>query len=90
MGPAPILTFLADRGPYIFVRVEVQAQLCRTALPDKIEESKITTDKQNNDFGRSGCGGIDAICCKSGNRASKIHEQSWGKLHGLHQAVYVK
>lgn len=54
------------------------------------EQRRIKTDKQNNDFGRRRYSGIDAICCKSGNRVSKSPEQSWAKLHRLHQAAHVK
>ncbi|CAB1441769.1 unnamed protein product [Pleuronectes platessa] len=46
-------------------------------------QSAITTDKLNG-FGRSGSGGIDAICCKSGNMAGKSHEQN---CKGPRQAV---
>lgn len=66
MFPSSHSNYLIDRGPicgnfHLTLQDSIARQnLSRTMCFDA-GKSKITTDKQNNYFGRSGCGGIDAI-----------------------------
>ncbi len=59
-------------------RLALPVKICQDQCVLTVGRAKQQVTNRTMVFGRSGCGGIDAICCKSGNRASKtMSKAAW-------------